>query len=64
MDLKIFEVKVSIHAPARGATVYVCRSQDDIKFQSTLPHGERHILLDAFRRDILVSIHAPARGAT
>ena len=34
---------ISIHAPARGATTFVCNSSTFTSlFQSTLPRGERH----------------------
>ena len=36
---------ISIHAPARGATLIVCTSNSyQLKFQSTLPRGERQRL--------------------
>ncbi len=58
------KVCVSIHAPARGAT-----DSDNFflftdKFQSTHPHGVRHLVLVVPKFDDDVSIHAPARGAT
>ncbi len=57
--------KVSIHAPARGATKSpVTTSIDNPVFQSTLPHGERLFADAAEPKSIEVSIHAPARGAT
>ena len=34
-------VVISIHAPARGATCIGYRVKMDVRFQSTLPHGER-----------------------
>ena len=37
-----FRGQVSIHAPAWGATLYAAAPNDVAKFQSTLPHGERH----------------------
>ena len=57
--------QISIHAPARGATIFFTRfAQKYAKFQSTLPRGERQ--QNAVRVPIchLISIHAPARGAT
>ena len=40
--LKFYPVRrVSIHAPAWGATVCAGRDENDIMFQSTLPRGER-----------------------
>ena len=56
--------KISIHAPARGATGLFLHSTWRSGFQSTLPRGERR------KSDIVsgavyaISIHAPARGAT
>ena len=32
---------VSIHAPAWGATICLANNDAVVKFQSTLPHGER-----------------------
>ena len=78
---------VSIHAPARGATVSRCwkarpgrcfnprsREGSDASkgrqrhrrrtFQSTLPRGERLLMLSLVASILSVSIHAPARGAT
>ena len=55
---------VSIHAPARGATLRQMYMRHGCLFQSTHPRGVRR---DRFRwRDHSrrVSIHAPARGAT
>ncbi len=55
---------ISIHAPARGATVlqrcHHCRWQ----FQSTLPRGERRNRSIKIQLEPTISIHAPARGAT
>ena len=59
------QVMVSIHAPARGATLLAHNAASRMdQFQSTLPHGERHIFLPCICNNLLVSIHAPARGAT
>ena len=57
--------KISIHAPARGATRTGNVPGTDRGFQSTLPHGERPCaaLFTPFSSD-RISIHAPARGAT
>ncbi len=54
---------VSIHAPARGATL--CNNVTSIcwLFQSTHPRGVRLSIKDA-SLPYIVSIHAPARGAT
>ena len=57
-------MKISIHAPARGATgrqVVVFRREI---FQSTLPRGERPASCTACSGVRPISIHAPARGAT
>ena len=79
--------KISIHAPARGATATLIlnpekslyfnprsREGSDIallfstrrglRFQSTLPRGERHFLSNMSLAKFCISIHAPARGAT
>ena len=60
--LPCFE-RVSIHAPARGATLMMPVTITAWLFQSTRPHGARRgqIHLSANEQ---VSIHAPARGAT
>ena len=39
------QVDISIHAPARGATVFVAYPESAPEFQSTLPHGERLVAL-------------------
>ena len=55
---------VSIHAPAWGATLRTAWMMCSKRFQSTLPHGERH-QAPAIDPDLAaVSIHAPAWGAT
>jgi len=54
---------VSIHAPARGATQMGQRMKAVDQFQSTHPHGVRHITMKN-KNESSVSIHAPARGAT
>ena len=54
---------ISIHAPARGATVMGCCCTPITGFQSTLPRGERQIHLFLLL-SVGISIHAPARGAT
>ncbi len=56
---------VSIHAPARGATVFgSAKSRAWCEFQSTPPRGGRPDAGLSSHRLGLVSIHAPARGAT
>ena len=57
-------VRVSIHAPARGATQLTRASTLHIRFQSTPPRGGRLGLILGHVGHLLVSIHAPARGAT
>ena len=58
-------VVVSIHAPARGATIAVLARQfHNTLFQSTRPRGARLLPLARPVRRGVVSIHAPARGAT
>ena len=57
-------LRISIHAPTRGATTSVLMVWDMPRFQSTLPRGER---LDADPNNSpsdTISIHAPTRGAT
>ena len=60
---KPFQV-VSIHAPARGATVLIVSNPALQRFQSTPPHGGRPFNPRFFQLQYVVSIHAPARGAT
>ncbi len=56
---------VSIHAPARGATISAMVScSPSNSFQSTRPRGARLLHGDPLLPDVWVSIHAPARGAT
>ena len=57
-------ILVSIHAPARGATADVVGNLITIRFQSTLPRGERLTSGRGNHPGKSVSIHAPARGAT
>ncbi len=57
--------RVSIHAPAWGATDRCRRSEVSVSgFQSTPPRGGRHATSLARSAARRVSIHAPARGAT
>ena len=57
--------KISIHAPARGATSGPLRVNITARFQSTHPHGVRPAYLIGERvHQLQISIHAPARGAT
>ena len=55
---------ISIHAPARGATVKELCEIVWGEFQSTLPRGERRVFLCHVTDNRSISIHAPARGAT
>ena len=56
--------EISIHAPARGATVWGQVILRRYLFQSTLPRGERREKTMRTNDEIIISIHAPARGAT
>ena len=60
----LLAVRVSIHAPARGATLRKDISFLWDEFQSTHPQGVRHPDSAPKRSRSKVSIHAPARGAT
>ena len=57
-------LKISIHAPTRGATKVQIELEDKNIFQSTLPQGERRIGRFCSTGRIGISIHAPTRGAT
>ena len=60
----IAEVRVSIHAPAKGATwLYLYASTLEM-FQSTRPRRARHMATVEWVNEFVVSIHAPAKGAT
>ncbi len=56
--------KVSIHAPAWGATSLLLVLSSFVKFQSTRPHGARPPTPEPEEPALPVSIHAPAWGAT
>ena len=56
--------KVSIHAPAWGATSRRAATADVGLFQSTHPRGVRRAVDVVEAAEIVVSIHAPAWGAT
>ena len=56
--------KISIHAPARGATFNWYIFNYLWLFQSTLPRGERRNRTGCAAVSSGISIHAPARGAT
>ena len=63
--MALFPGYISIHAPARGATDKGTRiASQQVKFQSTLPRGERRAGMDKLIEAMEISIHAPARGAT
>ena len=56
---------VSIHAPARGATLqFFAHRCKRVLFQSTRPRGARQKICSPVTLKLTVSIHAPARGAT
>ena len=58
-------LRISIHAPAWGATASITGTRKYTSFQSTLPHGERHDPPHHQpERHRGISIHAPAWGAT
>ena len=56
--------RISIHAPAKGATTAGDISVPPCRFQSTLPRRERRQTLSSVRCSPQISIHAPAKGAT
>ena len=58
------DVKISIRAPARGATSGTPAFTPIALFQSALPRGERHCLQFIVGIFKIISIRAPARGAT
>ena len=55
---------ISIHAPAKGATMVHGRPDGTARFQSTLPRRERPLLHSSGIPFLQISIHAPAKGAT
>ena len=56
---------ISIHAPAKGATVWMLMLRTrDLVFQSTLPRRERRKSVEDRLQTIEISLHAPAKGAT
>ena len=57
-------VKISIHAPTRGATISIDIFILICIFQSTLPREERLALAGIWGLPFGISIHAPTRGAT
>ena len=65
VDIIVDALKISIHAPARGATYSFQSLWPRLqRFQSTLPQGERQDCHRLIIRFPVISIHAPARGAT
>ncbi len=56
-------LRISIHAPTRGATLYRLAWRQFVVFQSTLPREERRDDVTALISG-KISIHAPTRGAT
>ena len=57
-------LSISIHAPAKGATIMSSSRSSLRSFQSTLPRRERPYRALQGRADRIISIHAPAKGAT
>ena len=55
---------ISIHVPARGTTSSRCNGLHISIFQSTYPHGVRHLATPVVRAIHIISIHVPARGTT
>ena len=55
---------ISIHAPAKGATLVLVASAPSKEFQSTLPRRERQTSANFPDPLDTISIHAPAKGAT
>ena len=62
--VKFVSIKISIHAPTRGATFHQTNTIRLLKFQSTLPQGERRRGSCKSSFISVISIHAPTRGAT
>ena len=60
----VLDRKISIHAPAKGATLKAFAGINAWAFQSTLPRRERHTTPIFSVAHIAISIHAPAKGAT
>ena len=55
---------ISIHAPAKGATITLPQKKWSTEFQSTLPRRERLFSPHPQTHVCEISIHAPAKGAT
>ena len=64
ISLFVFPLRVSIHAPTRGATLQTFIVNQYELFQSTHPHGVRPFRPTINAAKSRVSIHAPTRGAT
>ena len=62
--LAAYRLRVSIHAPARGATCYDGRIKISEQVSIHAPARGATNNLATLGRLIMVSIHAPARGAT
>ena len=58
------KIRISIHAPTRGATIRVVEIVLCLLFQSTLPREERPLPPALSSPGAIISIHAPTRGAT
>ena len=50
---------ISIHAPTRGATALYTLNQCSLRFQSTLPRGERHALFVSNMPDLIFQSTLP-----
>ena len=57
-------LRISIHAPAKGATKTGSTVKMASPFQSTLPRRERRKQMRGLVDVFAISIHAPAKGAT
>ena len=56
--------EISIHAPVKGATLFLWLHLEMIQFQSTLPWRERRFKGFLKAKTVGISIHAPVKGAT
>ena len=63
-EWRIVKPDISIHAPAKGATIDPNTGKKVDKFQSTLPRRERQPITIKYTGVTYISIHAPAKGAT
>ena len=63
-DDSYYNLYISIHAPANGATFTMRDALVSKQFQSTLRRTERPADLASFYNISQISIHAPANGAT